>query len=376
MKRIVYIITAVAVIIGFSGAVQAQVSNDALLFLRINASPVGNGMGRCSVTEINGYSAIYNPGAAGIMALDRNIYLTLPIKDQWLPNISSKLYLSIFSAGIGINNRLLTGNNTGRFNYALGISYSRFKLEYDNMIRTDDLGDIIAIYDGYDGADLYTFSAGVEYYFRIGAGISFKRIKSDLGAFRVGRVNSSDYGFYVDLPLHSLWRGDRRESPDNRFHFELTPAFAYAVFNTENAKITYENVAGADPLPYFKRSGYAINGALTRGDLEFISARYSHEIDENKRNSSDRETMNGYEIGLFDLAFIRFGDFKNDYGELDENTFGFGVNLGRQVIGEFTSPESILRNFEVEFDYSQINDNPNSPLSNTSFYGLSLSYSL
>ncbi|GEM_PF-3505509 len=351
---------------------QSKVGTESSTFLRLNASPTGAGTGFCVVTNVDNYSPIYNPGAAGIFILDRNVYGNLPLKFGYF---TDDVYLMPFSFGLGVTSDFLNLENSDRLKFGLGVSYSVFKLGADNIqvsnyyYYEDPNGYTV---DLADHAYIYSVSAGFQYFVRIGAGFSLKHINEELTNSELN-FNTYDYGIYAELPLSSFWQpeSDRYSSG---FGFDITPSIGYAEYNASGKKFQVES--NSYDQPNFDNFGYAMYGALTHGGRAVVSARAMWEKEKSLINRADKNDKNGVEIGAMEILYVRFGKSENDYIPNKYNTFGIGLNLGAPLFDLLDSgPEFLLRT-DIRFDYARASEKENNFLEDRDLYGVSFAYSL
>lgn len=247
------------------------------------------------------------------------------------------------------------------------------------MAIVDPAGNYLGSYDAYDKTDLYTISLGIQYYLRIGAGYTVKKIKSELSTTVVADPDAHDYGFLAELPIGDIipigWGNDSGHDP--KFNLDITPSFAYVKANLGD-DFYYSGVVNADRLPKIKRTGFAVSFSCNMKKASLVSARIARETERNLYGGEIEFKRNGYEVGFLGAFYYRWG--KIDDGDMDYKTKGIGINL-RGIIAIFNAigpgysgktAKYLADNLDFKFGYAWYGDDADA-LAGTNFVMISLS---
>ncbi len=354
--------------------------------LRVVNSPKGSAMGQCAANLVDAQSALYNPGAYGVFLLNKTFHLSFPNKTDYFPySDNSQIYLKTFSLGAGISlKKISKSSRKGDFDIALGFAYSRIRLDIGEVTRTgfdiivigaiEGTGETIAI---YDNTDCYTIGLGIKYFANVGAGITFKRLTEFIGEV-AAKANMHDIGIYFEIPIFDIL-SDKPES-QKKINFDLTPSFAYVKANI--GKITYPANASSQYLPKMSRVGFSVYAAANSGKMRLISVRWINETEKGLWVYSDESKKNGYEVGVLGIFYYRWGNAKNDIAGIDQDTWGYGIELrgllywgktcGLRIPKGFAG--KILNNIDFSFEFAKFPDNGYYRISNAKFYKLSMSF--
>jgi hypothetical protein len=355
--------------------VQAEsedISNAAVQFLLANNSARSSGMGGTIVSLVDEQSPLYNPGALGLLHMNKLATISLPNSTKWLPGLADDIRMKTFSISAGVSKNLLRPGSIGKFNAGIAVAHSKMKLDLGRVVRTSPGSpEIIADFDIYDKADWYSAAVGVDYYLRLGLGFTHKKIRSVLGDIgsgsEVGAVEASgtayDIGVIVELPLGSLLRepGDVAQPDESRLLVDVTPSFAYVRAN-KGDDIAYLDAAQPDPLPLFNRTGISLFLELKSRAMQLGSARISWESEKLLVGETDRMIKYGVEAGLGGTLFLRAGSFDLNGSGNNISTFGLGFRLhgiisllraGRHPQNDNTLTEYLFEHLDISFDYAK-----------------------
>jgi hypothetical protein len=366
---------------------EATVRNAAALFLLLTSSPRANAMGGCSVNLIDEQSALYNPGALGLFHMNKVFAYSAPYKTKWLPNlVIDDLLIGTYGFSAGASYRRLFGSDS-KYNISLGVAYSRQKIEYGEITYTDEAGNFAGEHFATDKADFYSVGLGLEYYLRLGVGLTHKKISSDLSPLPGGsaEVDALDFGIIAELPVMDLidshiYLDDAREYP---IHLAFTPSFAYVVAN-DGDSIAYLDAAQPDPLPEVKKVGLSLYSAINVKDAKFLSGRLTWEKQKYTIGKPDPVYKVGTEISLFDIVSLRNGRYKDEEGGVIYYTRGFGINLGGMVswlrlASKLETDNGYLQyladHVDITYDYAEYEFmDDDLPLNGTQFLKLCISF--
>ncbi len=293
-------------------------------FLRLINSPRAIGMGECSVNNIDQLAAIYNPGALGLFHMDKLVGVSLPNNTHVLRIQQYDIYLksSSYSARLfGIN---IKKNSARKFRAAISFSYSRNKLNYNEFYNIyDPYYPILHYYR----SNHFTVALGVEYYLRLGIGLTNKREIYKSNKY-IDEPVHWDYGFIVEMPL------------DKFIYHNLLPT------SSQNAKILFKlkasfafSKSGMSSNPDFDKGGYSIYGeveinkrpllsATISGEKEYFPAEWFFSSPRTwGRITKEEINRRGYEFGLADFLYFRWGSYGIINREVSESANGFGIRL-------------------------------------------------
>ncbi len=349
---------------------QGKVGSETSLFLTLDVSARAAGMGYSGVTTPDISSAVYNPGALGVFLLDKNFYGNIPIKNDYTTDF---IKLSLLSIGVAASLDDIEPDENRRFNIGAGLSYSRFGIDYGKITMTDYNGGDYDV-DPSESAQYFTLTTGIDYYLRVGAGFTLKHVASDFGTSGIS-FNTYDYGFYGELPLSSIFLTEKEKMSSDRIYMDLTPSAAYAEFNASGKRVKIVDNYSADQ-PSFKTWGYGIYSALDYHGFALVSFRYADERKLSHINAARRDIKHGYEIGLMDILFVRFGKIESPYIGRDDNTLGFGMDLGRPLTRYILPNGSFWNKIDFYFDYSSLENSDHVLLDDVRNYSAGFSYSI
>jgi hypothetical protein len=360
-----------------------------VLFLQIVNSARANGMGGCAVNLVNEQSALYNPGALGLFHLNKVFSASFPSKTAWLPPLDLDVSVKTFGYSCGVSSKLLLAPDAD-YNIAVGFAYSQLKIDLGTFTYTDEMGNYLGTYNPMEKSDLFTIAFAADYRIRIGLGVTFKKIKSDLSGpgigmergIIIGKSDARDYGLLLEIPVFSFLNQASffDQSGDHPINLDLTPSFAYVVTNIGD-DITYSEAAQGDPLPETRKRGISLTGAVNAGPATVGSARLTWEEERSGVGDPDHLYKRGWELGIMGSLYLRFGRYK-DYNEgVVYSTRGFGIDtkglvswiMVFQPSVENSTLKYLTEHASLTFDYARFSEH-NSPLDDTKFVKLNLSF--
>ncbi len=358
---------------------QTKVGTVTMPYLKFINSPMAAAMGNSSINQIEEQSALYNPGAFALFSLRNNLSISMPSNSIRLPG---SLYLKSYSIGAGINLNQVYAKQINNFNLAIAAVYSKFRLQSKIVQIIDYSPYTLETNDYYEIADYYSFAIALDYFIRIGFGLTHKNIKTDNSEFMV-RANALDYGILIEFPVMNIINTKHSYSDidDNKVNFECTPSFAYVKANIgDDVEYPYDNYF---PLPKFSRTGWAMYMAIKLGYSSIISARLVKETENNLVLEVNDLNNYGHEFGLCGAFFYRWGRAEYTRDTHYYKTWGFGINskgiLNWIIRLKVISPSGFFQNvnnhFSISFDYAKYKDNDLGYRDNIKFNKLKLSYS-
>lgn len=396
----------------------------AVPFLLITSSPEGNGMGGISASLItdNAMAANSNPAQVGLFGLRGHLNAGFYTrKTQWLPMFqqSDATYnTGAVSAGFDLGDVLSLP-----FPVGIGAGYSKIVLNLGRFVVTGPSGPppIANLYPKEE-AEAYTVGVGIDYYVRIGFGLSFKRIVSSPGVIidsrpswqptlMEARVSATDFGLLIQVPLSEIVFGSHEQPlgflPDIDPFVNLSVGY---VHSNHGKEVVYIDSLGGDPLPREAVIGLGvemglISKAISR-DWRVVSVTWARQAEDllvrrfsdgsfsyqsglgdigffnsiflGERN--DRASLRkGWEFSIAELLYVRGGSYAGP-GYLVYSTSGFSVRSRGifRLVEAFTGSElkgwlvSLLANHvDVQFHQSSYRSE-DSPVDGTTFRGLNL----
>jgi len=388
--------SAHSLIIGFlvllllPSVASAAISSSACLFLRLVGSAPANGMGGCAVNRVDEYAPLYNPGASGLFYMNKSFAFILPLRSKWAPELADDMHLKTWSTGVGFSDDVIDLGFDDKLHYSMSISYSKIQVDYGNILRTDDVGNPAGSCSPRDQATHYTLAGGVQYYVRIGLGITRKRIKSDLTGVGAGievgegiaESTALDWGVMVELPIREMisLKLPLSESTSRYLNLDITPSIAYVKAN-DGDPMVYVAAAGPDPLPEYSKLGLSLYLGAAVNEARIVSLRLSYEKTKDIITESADIKQYGLELNLKSIVNLRAGKYHDEEGHLEYNTYGGGLDLGRVTrwlasagtLGDTNSLMYRLANrLDINLDYA-LYLGGDSSVDKTNFIGISLS---
>jgi hypothetical protein len=301
----------------FCPAVADAQGESAVPFLLISSSPEANGMGGSAGTQPtrDALATISNPGQLGLFTLSNMFGAgTYAPRTDWIPQFHLPgLTYGATAVSAGYNFRDLLSLP---FSLSAGIGYSRVHIELGTFTVTGSGSPVpIAIFNPNETSQSICTAIGLEYYVRVGIGLSFKRIESILSPFGTeqeqgngsARSSAVDFGVLVEVPVARIASELARSSFDIAPHTApfLDLSFGYVKANVGD-KMVYIDAAQADPLPRTATVGlgaeFGLNSNAGSSEWKLASFRVARQADDllvvrNPDGSSD------YQSGLGDIQF-------------------------------------------------------------------------
>ncbi len=400
------------------------VSEAAVLFLLIQPSVAANGMAGVSVAGFDHGPMLmtFNPAHAGLAAFDQKFAGEFyPAKTNWLPQFNIEvLDMNAKSIFAGHN----FGAAGGGSPMSIGVGYSRVFLNLGEQIITGETSpEPIGVFNSSDHADIWTVGFGFDFLLQLGFGFSYKRIHSNLPPVGVGlemgsvgaSANAFDFGFIAQLPILSLYTDltqNQLKLSDTVRPFLLS-SLGYSIGNI-GSEITYVAAAQPDPLPRVARLGIGFNAGLIyvgeQADLTLAGLQWSSEAEDLLVSRAEDGQIDyqgalgdigffnnvlfgnakgevisrqGWQLNLLDVVFLQRGDYDDIAGRVSYNTTGFGISFvgALRALREFDSDSFgnsplafIIDHFDVRYHHSSIDAGRGTPLDNTHFNGIRLSF--
>jgi hypothetical protein len=268
----------------------------AVPFLEITSSTQGNGMGGIARTlpSLAATAPIANPGQLGLFTLSNIINFSgYTSNTQWLPAFNfPNLTYDVTAANAGYNFRDLLSLPFGA---SIGIGYSRINLNLGTFTLTSSAGPTpIGTFNAMEKCESISASLGLEYFAKLGVGMNFKKIDSDLGPLTLNtagntkaeaKVSARDFGILLSLPLADIASALTGED------FEIVPGLAPLldvslgyVRSNVGGEVTYLDFEQRDPLPRTAAVGLGITAGLTakagNSDWKIISASIARQAED------------------------------------------------------------------------------------------------
>ncbi len=390
----------------------------AATFLLIQPSLRANGMGGTSVSSID-YDALgvaFNPARLGVWANENLVMAEFyPAKSDWLAGLASDIFYDAKTLLAGYNLKKLDH----RIPVSLGVGYTRVDLDLGEIIVTgpDDPTTPIAVLHIVERAKLWTVGLGFDYWIKAGFGWSFKSIASDLGPAIVDNlvypastnIKAHDFGVVLyapgDVILSRLTGSSLEIRPGLRTVLGL--GLGYSKSNI-GSTISYIDIAQPDPLPRTARMGVSLNAGLasTRHGRPWrlVSLEHQYETEQLLVRIADRGDVSyanflgdinffknvilrqenskiiakaGWELGVNEFVFLRYGHYKDPLGRVDYKTFGASIS-SYGLFNAFLQPTKqspvlvrhLTQHLDIRYDYSSYDFEEGHPLSRTDFHGM------
>ena len=285
-------------------SVHSQVVTTGVPFLLIAPSTEANGMGGImgSGTPTSSSSMMSNPAQLGMLSRDYTFSSDFyRHKTNWLPSFRlSDLWLNSYSAMYGVSFEDMLPLNP-----SIGFGFSRVYLNLGEFVRTDDRGNEIGRFKGYEYVNNYSLGVSIDIGVQAAFGFTHKQILSHLSDFGVGQergsgeanVTATDIGVTVKAPLYHLLTEENSTAPIFPF---VDLSGAYAVNNLGD-KIYYVDEAQNDPLPRTARIGWTAEAGL---DITYRNAKFNFFRVSVAREAEDllvgRDTSSWWYNGLTD----------------------------------------------------------------------------
>jgi hypothetical protein len=317
MKHKSAVISLIALLLVLPATLDAQ-GESAVPFLLISPAPEGNGMGGTSATQPtqDALATISNPGQLGIFTLSSVFGAsTYTPRTDWLPQLNiSGLTYGTTAVNIGYNFRDLLSLP---FSLSAGVGYSRVRVDLGTFTLTSSSGPTpIAAFTSDETSQSICTAIGFEYYIRMGIGMNFKRIESNLSPIGSeqeqgsGSAHSSatDFGIFLDVPIARIasdLAGTTFDIAPNTAPF-LDLSFGYVKANVGD-KMVYMDAAQADPLPRTAIAGLGAEIGVTStagsSELKLASFRLARQADDLLIIRYPDGSSN-YQSGLGDIQFV------------------------------------------------------------------------
>lgn len=130
----------------------------------------------------------------------------------------------------------------------------------------DDQGQLLGSYNSNESYQAYSFGVGVNYFVQINAGMTYKKLKSNLAPVIVGGLreppkaegSAKDFGVLFNLPAI---KPPNIETVTTNSGFKVYPildvSVGYSILNIGD-EISYIDISQADPIPRTARLGYGL----------------------------------------------------------------------------------------------------------------------
>jgi hypothetical protein len=392
----------------------------AVPFLLIPANPAANGFGgiSTSVVSSNPMATIANPAQVGIFSLTQYFSASTYVpKTDWLPGLDySGVTYNVSAVNAGVN---LSQLSSVPFPLGIGAGYSRIYLDLGTFIRTGPGGpEPVGTFRAFEKVEAFTLGVGIDYYVRLGIGLSAKYIHSAL--FPIGteqepgagtaNLVANDIGGLIEVPITDII--SKVTGEEISLTHKLSPlcnlSAGYAHRN-HGGKVIYADAAQPDPLPRQAAIGMALELGLntsinsqTWKIVSFTLAREAEDLLVRRRPDGSfdyasglgrirffnnlilgewdgRITLRkGWEFNVAEIMYLRGGSSTGS-GNLIYHTNGFGFQLSglirlfdsvgnEPLAGDIAS--LIRDHIDIHYDHAQYSDHP--IVGNTTFNALNL----
>lgn len=420
----VFVVLCAAMLLPLHCMLWAQ-GESAVPFLLIAPDPAANGWGGVStaVGSNNPTASIVNPGQLGLFCL--NNYFAASVytpKTQWLPQFAlPDLTYDVTAVQGGVN---LARTFELGVPLSIGAGYSRVNLNLGTFVVTSGSGpNGGARVSSWERSECFSLGAGIDYYVRLGIGVNFERIESNIAPVMTeegqttGKSNGTavDLGVLLEVPVIDII-GKVQEKAVT-WGWGLSPvaniSVGYARQNQGNS-ISYLDAAMSDPLPRNAVVGLSTEIGLALhvggqpwkvfaftlareaedllvvrhgdgtfdyqsglGDISFFKHVIQGKLDDDERPDLHK----GWQLGFGDAVFVRGGTFLESprYGNRHYTTLGYGIRLGgflrllAAVAPEY-QPGDVLSFITEHIDlaYDRAEYSTSGPLGSTVFNAVSI----
>ncbi|HEY3295178.1 MAG TPA: hypothetical protein VGL38_07050 [bacterium] len=400
MRAIFCVVCLLLVVV--ASVAQASVSQATMLFLAMSPSAQANGR---TVAVLPGsyddpLAPWYNPAALGFLARQSKGSIGFGYVNR-IPQFGLRKNLTL--TGLAANaslGKLALPQFLGRrpaLYYGVGAHLVSFNLN-DSPV-TDEQGHNLGTFRVHEWVSAISLGVMLDYYVHLAVGGSLKSAHSTFAATgsaavatEVGASTSmGDVGALLEIPLLSLVENIRhaRFQAGENLHPDLYASFGYAMTNI-GGKVSYTDLAQADPLPRTARAAFGLTADLTRydpvvGPWKMVSLSYGvqgedeliwrdasgvsgyirapfgdmHVVDDlllGKSNARIRR-LSGGEVTALEALTVRAGYYEDPEDALTYHSYGLGLRLSGilKVIhrAPATSPtgfQKILRHVDVQYD--------------------------
>jgi len=260
------LLTALFLFSLFPSTIFAQ-GEAALPFLLVQPSPSLSAMGQTGTalpTE-DPFGFIWNPAQLGYTSQTNNLsFIFYPSKLEWIPAFHLGLELKAIAVNVGYNFKDLIG-----FPLSFGFGYSNPEFNFGEFIRTGGGGpEPICTFEAKDYYNAYSFGLGIDYFVQLSIGYTIKDVTSILADQPTGEEQGvgqaettvNDFGILLNVPVLKLIDDKMQVQLDENLFAKPTFNFSlgYSKSNIGD-KISYIDIAQADPLPRMDRLGYGIS---------------------------------------------------------------------------------------------------------------------
>jgi hypothetical protein len=364
---------------GTANSKESGVSQSAFRFLRLTNDPVSAAMGDCAINLVGEEAALFNPGSLGLYHLDKAFNITLPRNTGYYPLLIGDYHLKSFNVSTGFSTNRAKSDDTKLSRISLGISYSRLKIDFGKTYRYDESGNLYSL-EIFDQANVISFGFGVDYYVRVGIGVSYKRVESIPNYHFQAKGNAFDFGMIVELPAINIRRQNKSGTTEiGEINYELRPSLALVFANIGN-EIKYPDGSTDDP-PKMGKLGFALNQHLGFENSVIVSNKLIYEHNRDLTGRPDPVDKYGFELGLADVFFIRLGRYNQPAINEKVNTRGFGLSSKGIVSWLKTSGKLRIKNqfwdriiTNSDLSYNQAVYDSFGNKDETKFVGLSFSF--
>lgn len=391
---------------------QAQaVSEAGVLFLLIQPSARANSMAGASVASAQHDALLvaFNPAHLGFAAFERSFSLEFYPQKNKMGFIDDINY-DAKAIMVGFDFRRLNK----RIPVSVGFSYSSSVLNLGEQIWTDENGNILGTFRSSENADIWSIGLAVDYYLKVGVGLNFKNIDSNLSpigpTFGQGAANARDVGLLIQLPIiETLSKiSNRPMKIGNSIEPFLSTTFGLSRSNVGD-EIIYIDAAQPTPLPRVARMGLSFQTGISylKGNrrlrvlsLECISeaedllvqatpsggVKYEDGFGDigfvenvlKLNGGSEVVNSHGWELSLFDIVAYRQGRNEDPEAGIFFDTSGYGINfIGILRLLNIINPEFgkdgvfnfISNHVDIQFNHGSL-DAGRSLIAEPSFNGL------
>ncbi len=242
-------------------------------FLLFSPSAVSQGMGQTGVALNNNdaFSSWNNPANTGLNAMNTNVLIGIyPSGKKLYPSIAEDIAFSNYALNLGYN----FGKDGEGLPLSVGVSYMYQYMNLGQFKKSNGDGTSSGLYESDESANCITIGAALDYWVKIGLGITYKSVNSYTGIVSSNIVSDKgDRGSAdaVDIGLLAIAPLLKEEKIAGDFSMNLNASLGLSLSNF-GSKMEYDVLKYKDFLPRSSSFGYGISAELL---CDIMDKKYS-----------------------------------------------------------------------------------------------------
>lgn len=350
MKLLIALSVVMALAVGLWTDAALAVSQAGAISLQFPIGARYNALGEAGTALATDMTALWwNPGGFAFHGRNRASNVNGGVHFMHSPlasGLADDVSLSWLGGGAGLQGWGMVGG---------AITY----LDQGEQTATDEDGNVQGTFNSYQfsisgtlGAIIYDDESS-SVISSAGVGLTAKYFRDELapGEFTkdkddgTGDTFGGDVGLHLQFPLRRWMTGLGAVSSEGGPWWQSL-AFG-SVLSNFGKDITFVDSEQADPLPLFWRNGVSLDLVRGRALSVVAIADYLWSLVE-----GDETKIWGFgtEVGYAKTAFVRLGYKDDPEGNIQDYTWGFGVDFGG-LIGQL---DSSLEGINIVFDYANV----------------------